>query len=71
MTADYEKISSFIKTWSKKAQNKGVCVVTATQPPRNNEYFAPLRNNEYFAPPPRTTDIGTSEMIFVDYIGCM
>lgn len=62
MTADYEKISSFIKTWSKKAQNKGVCVVTATQPPRNNEYFAPS---------PRATDIGTSEMIFVDYIGCM
>jgi hypothetical protein len=62
MTADYEKISKFMKTWSKKAQNKGVCVVTTTQPPRNNEYFAP---------PPRATDIGTSEMIFVDYIGCM
>ena len=36
MTADYEKISNFIKMWSKKAQNKGVCVVTATQPPRDN-----------------------------------
>lgn len=62
MTADYEKISKFIKLLSKKAQNKRVCVVTATQPPRDNEYFAP---------PPRATDIGTSEMIFVDYIGCM
>lgn len=62
MTADYEKISKHIKTLSKKVQNKGVCVVTATQPPRGNEYFAP---------PPRATDIGTSEMIFVDYIGCM
>lgn len=62
MTADYEKISKFMKTWSKKAQNKGVCVVTATQPPRNNEYFAPS---------PRATDIGTPDMIFVDYIGCM
>ncbi len=62
MTADYEKISKFMKTWSKKAQNKGVCVVTATQPPRGNEYFASS---------PRATDIGTSEMIFVDYIGCM
>ena len=62
MTADYEKISKFMKTWSKKAQNKGVCVVTATQPPRNNEYFVP---------PPRATDIGTSDMIFVDYIDCM
>jgi len=62
MTADYEKISSFMKTWSKKAQNKGVCVVTATQPPRNNEYFAP---------PPSATDIRTPDMIFVDYIGCM
>jgi len=62
MTADYEKISSFMKTWSKKAQNKGVYVVTATQPPRSNDYLAP---------PPRATDIGTSEMIFVDYIGCM
>lgn len=62
MTADYEKISKFMKTWSKKAQNKGVCVVTATQPPQNNEYFALL---------PRVTDIGTPDMIFVDYIGCM
>lgn len=62
MTADYEKISKFIKLLSKKAQNKGVCVVTATQPPRDNEYFAS---------PPRATDIGTTEMIFVDYIGCM
>lgn len=62
MTADCEKISKFIKLLSKKAQNNCVCVVTATQPPRDNEYFAP---------PPRATDIGTSEMIFVDYIGCM
>ena len=62
MTADYEKFAKFMKRWSKKAQNKGVCVVTATQPPRDNEYFAP---------PPRATDIGSSEMIFVDYIGCM
>lgn len=62
MTVDYEKISQFIKTWSKKAQNKGVCVVTATQPPRGNEYFASS---------PRATDIGTSDVIFVDYIGCM
>lgn len=62
MTADYEKISKFIKLLSKKAQNKGVCVVTATQPPRGNDYFASL---------PNATNIGTSEMIFVDYIGCM
>ena len=62
MTVDYEKIAKSIKMWSKKAQNKGVCVVTATQPTRNNEYFAPS---------PRATDIGTSDMIFVDYIGCM
>lgn len=62
MTADYEKISKFIKLLSKKAENKRVCVVTATQSPRDNEYFAPSL---------RATDIGTSEMIFVDYIGCM
>lgn len=62
MTADCEKNLKFIKMWSKKVQNKGVCVVTATQPPRSNEYFAPL---------PRATDIGTSDMIFVDYIGYM
>lgn len=62
MTADYEKFAKFMKRWSKKAQNKGVCVVTATQPPRDNEYFVS---------PSSATDIGTSEMIFVDYIGCM
>ncbi len=62
MTADYEKISKHIKTLSKKVQNKGVCVVTATQPPRGNEYFASS---------PRATDIGTPDMIFVDYIGCV
>lgn len=62
MTADYEKISKHIKTLSKKVQNKGVCVVTATQPPRGNEYFVSSS---------RATNIGTSEMIFVDYIGCM
>lgn len=62
MTADYEKFEKFMKRWSKKAQNKGSYIVTATQPPRGNEYFAP---------PPRATDIGTSDMIFVDYIGCM
>lgn len=62
MTTDYDKISKFIKMWTKKSQNKGVCVVTATQPPRDNECFVPS---------PRATDIGTSEMIFVDYIGCM
>lgn len=62
MTVDCEKNLKFIKIWSKKVQNKGVCVVTATQPPRDNDYFAP---------PPIATDIGTSDMIFVDYIGCM
>lgn len=62
MTADYEKFAKFMKRWSKKAQNKGFGIVTATQPPRDNEYFAP---------PPIATDIGTPEMIFVDYIGCM
>ena len=62
MTANCEKNLKFIKMWSKKAQNKGVCVVTATQPPRDNEYFAP---------PPRATDIETPDVIFVDYIGCM
>lgn len=62
MTADYEKISKFIKIWSKKAQNKGVCVVTATQPPRGNEYFAPSL---------RATDIRMSDAIFVDYIDYM
>lgn len=62
MTADYEKISKSIKMWSKKAQNKGVCIVTATQPPRGNEYFVPQ---------PITSDIGTLDMIFVDYINCM
>lgn len=62
MTADYEKFAAFMKRWSKKAQNKSVCVVTAMQPPRNNEYFTP---------PPRATDIGTSDVIFVDYIDCM
>ena len=62
MTADYEKISKFMKTQSKKAQNKDVCVVTATQSPRNNEYFVSS---------PIATDIGTPDMIFVDYIGCM
>lgn len=51
-----------MKMWSKKAQNKDVCVVTATQSPRNNEYFVPS---------PIATDIGTPDMIFVDYIGCM
>jgi len=62
MTVDYEKISKSIKMWSKKAQNKGVCIITATQPPRGNEYFVP---------PSRATDIGTPDMLFVDYIDCM
>jgi hypothetical protein len=62
MTADYEKISKHIKTLSKKVQNKGVCIITATQPPRGNEYFMP---------PSRATDIGMPDMLFVDYIDCM